>query len=196
MTHGRSLAALETQNRVVHPEPRRLQCVRRTTRGQRGRTEESEPQTARSRPVRSQKAEHPGTQLQHVSTAPSPRAACLSSLSRAFLSALCLRSSGYAPRRPPCICGSLPEHAEPHPPRAKLPKSPLPKLHDLDPLGGREKPRHKGFLFLRTQESRPQVGWAGTEGVNPTGKPGVPGLEADPGASFLPVKGCVCCGGG
>lgn len=42
------------------------------------------------------------------------------------------------PRRPPCDCGSLPEHAEPHPPRVMLLKSLPPKLHDLDPLGGGE----------------------------------------------------------
>lgn len=42
----------------------------------------------------------------------------------------------------------------------------------------------------------PTVGWVGTEGVKPAGKPGVPGLEADLGASSLWVKGCRCCGGG
>lgn len=60
---------------------RRLQCVRRTARSQRGRSEESKTQTARNRPARSEHAKRPGAWLQHVSTSPFPRALCSSSLS-------------------------------------------------------------------------------------------------------------------
>lgn len=37
----------------------------------------------------------------------------------------------------------------------------------------------------------PTVGWVGTEGVKPAGKPGVSDLEAEPGASSLLGEGCT-----
>ncbi|XP_036075606.1 N-alpha-acetyltransferase 80 [Rousettus aegyptiacus] len=55
----------ETLDQVVRRGFRRPQCVRRTARGQSGRTGESKPETASSRSVWSQDAEHPGSRLQH-----------------------------------------------------------------------------------------------------------------------------------
>lgn len=132
---------------VVRREPRRLQCVRRTTRGQRGPTEESEPETARSRSVRSQDAEHPGAQLQHVSTAPSPRVAYPPSLSPAFLSDPRVRSSGYAPPTPSLCLWFPPRACRATPTQGHAPEVPTAKTPRFGPTGGEGKTEAQGLTF-------------------------------------------------
>lgn len=82
---------------VVRRGRGRLQCVRRTARGQRREREESEPEPepARYGAVRSEDAEHPGARRQHVSIASSPRAACSPHCSRLSLSAEGVESLSY-----------------------------------------------------------------------------------------------------
>lgn len=152
---------------------RRPQCVRRTARGQRGRTEESEPETASSRSVRSQDAEHPESRLQHVSTALTPCAACPCSLYPAHLSSPRVRSSAcVAPHALPVSVvpsQSMPNHT--HPESSSRSPSP-PQQHGLPTKrGGKtEAPEGQCLLSLRTQGPRPQ--WVGSvlKGLNRGGR--------------------------
>lgn len=142
-TGGGGWQLAETRDLEVRRQPRRLLCVRRSARGQRWRTEESEPEAARSRSVRSQDVEHPGAQLQHVSTVPSPRAACLSSLSPRFCT-LCACGQVALPSRTPSLCLWFPPRAcRATPTQGRAPEAHTQNSMVCDPLGGRGNPRHR-----------------------------------------------------
>lgn len=145
---------------VVRRGFRRPQCVRRTARGQSGRTEQSKPETASSRSVWSQDAEHPGSRLQHVSTAPTPCAPCPPSLSPALLSVPRVRASACAAPRALLVSvvpsQSMPNHT--HPESSSRSPSP-PQQHGLPPTGREgktEAPEGQCLPSLRTQGPRPQ----------------------------------------
>ena len=119
----------ESLDQVGRCGPRRLQCVRRTARGQRGRPEESKPQSERNRPARSEDAEHPGSWLQHVSTSPFPREACSSSLSPVGPTRAVLKWLRHALPASVIPSQSMPSHTHPEssfrstPPPKNTPRS-------------------------------------------------------------------------
>lgn len=163
----------ETLDQVVRRGFRRPQCVRRTARGQSGRTGESKPETASSRSVWSQDAEHPGSRLQHVSTAPTPCAAFRPHYPpRSCL----LRACGQVPVPPraPSLCLWFPPRAcRTTPTQSQAPEAPLPDNSTVcHPLGGRGKPRHRrdSASSLRTQGPRPQSVGSVLKGLNLGGR--------------------------
>lgn len=111
-----------------------------------------------------------------------------------------LRACGQVPVPPraPSLCLWFPPRAcRTTPTQSQAPEAPHPHNSTVcHPLGGRGKPKHRrDSASSEDLGAPPIVGWVGTERVKPGGKIEVPGLEADPGASVLLVKGCCSCEG-
>lgn len=179
----------ESLDQVGRCGPRRLHCVRRTARGQRGRSEESKPQS--EKPASAERGR--GASRILASTCqylPLPtRSVLVLTVSRPPHA--CGPQVAVPPRTPSLRLSFPPRACRATPTQSQAPEAPPPTPPKnsmvCHPLGGRGKLRHRRALPPLREDTGapPTVGGVGTERVKPAGKSGAPSLGADPGASSL-----------